>query len=122
MKLTKSRWRGPTGRVATLVLAAALISLPVAASEAGPLQTADTTAKAVSLHQAVAREAARAAARTPRAQAPTSKERADQASGDGVMSFLKSRPGMIAVTVVAIGTGYAIYSANHDRILSAGRK
>ena len=121
MKVTKSRWRGPAGRVATLVLAAALISLPVAASAAGPAQTA-ATAKAVSLHQAVAREAAREAMRTPRAQAPASKRRADQSSENGVMTFLKSRPGMIAVAVMAVGTGYAVYSANHDRIVSAGRK
>jgi hypothetical protein len=29
---------------------------------------------------------------------------------------------MIALAVVAAGTGYAIYSAQHDRIHSAGKK
>ncbi|HEX6463810.1 MAG TPA: hypothetical protein VFZ98_05135 [Vicinamibacterales bacterium] len=110
--------------MAALALAAALISLPVAASEAGPAHTTAAGAKAVSLHQAVAREAARAAAQAqaPRAQGPASKQRADQTSANGAMHFLRSRPGMIAVAVVAIGTGYAVYSANHDRIVSAGRK
>jgi len=127
--VTKSRWRGPTGRAALLVLAGALIPLPVAAREGEPAHTTTTAAKAVSLHQAVAREAVRAAAEAPLAPvraslAPASKpqRRADQSSGNGVTSFLKSRPGMIALTVMAVGTGYAIYSANHDRIVSAGRK
>src|SRR5262245_57795524 len=36
-------------------------------------------------------------------------------------SFFKTRPGMIALAVIAVGTGYAIYSAQHDRIRSPGR-
>jgi len=124
--VTKSRWRKPTGRAALLVLAASLIPLPVSASESGPVKPTATTAKTVSLQQAVAREAVRAAAETPLAPASASKQqqqrRADQSSGNGVMSFFKSRPGVIALSVMAVGTGYAIYSANHDRIVSPGRK
>jgi len=123
--VTKSRWRKPTGRAALLVLAASLIPLPVSASESGPVKQTATTAK-TSLQQAVAREAVRAAAETPLAPASASKQqqqrRADQSSGNGVMSFFKSRPGVIALSVMAVGTGYAIYSANHDRIVSPGRK
>lgn len=103
-----------------LVLTAALIPLPVVASEATPAQTTPTAAVRTSLHQAVAREAARAAVKTPMAAA--TERRADQGGSKGTMGFLKSRPGMIAVTVMAIGTGYAIYSAQHDRIKSPGRK
>ena len=125
MTVTKSRWRKPTGRAALLVLAASLIPLPVSASESGPVKPTATTAK-TSLQQAVAREAVRAAAETPLAPASASKQqqqrRADQSSGNGVMSFFKSRPGVIALSVMAVGTGYAIYSANHDRIVSPGRK
>lgn len=102
-----------------LVLTAALIPLPVAASDAAPAQTTPTTTATTSLQQAVAREAARAAVKTPMA---TTERRADQGGSKGTMGFLKSRPGMIAITVMAIGTGYAIYSANHDRVSSPGRK
>lgn len=119
MTMTKSRWRGPGGRAALLVLAAALIPLPVAASEAAPAHT--TPAATTSLHQAVAREAARAAAEAPKPAATTA-ARADQGSSKGMMGFLKSRPGMIALTVMVVGTGYAIYSAQHDRIKSPGRQ
>jgi hypothetical protein len=111
------------------VLAGALIPLPVAASESGPVHTTTTAPKAVSLHQAVAQAAVRAAAEAPLAPKPASlapaskpQRRADQSSGNGVTSFFKSRPGIIALSVMAAGTGYAIYSANHDRIVSAGRK
>ena len=128
MTVTKRRWRGPTGRAVLLALAAALIPLPVAASDAGPVHTTATSTKTVSLHQAVVL-AARAAAETPMAAAPASaapaskpQRRADQSGGNGAMSFFKSGPGLIALTVMAVGTGYAIYSANHDRIVSPGRK
>ena len=127
MTVTKSRWRGPTGKAALLVLAGALIPLPVAASEAGPVHTTPTAAQAVTLHQAVAREAARAAAEAPLASgslAPESKQhkRADQSNGNGAMNFFKTRPGVIILAVMAAGTGYAVYSANHDKITSPGRK
>jgi hypothetical protein len=106
------------------MLAAALIPMPVAASDAGPVHTTATTAKAVSLHQAVVREAARAAAEAPLAKmsAPTQQRRSDQSSGNGATSFFKSRPGMIALTIMAVGTGYVIYSTQHDKITSPGRK
>jgi hypothetical protein len=101
-----------------LVLTAALVPLPVAAADAAPGHA--TPVVKTSLRQAVVREAARAAVKTPMAAAP--ERRADQGSSKGTMGFLKSRPGMIAVTVMAVGTGYAIYSVSHDRIKSPGRQ
>ena len=118
MTMTKCRWRGPGGRVGLLVLAAALIPLPVVAADATPAHA--TPAVKMSIRQAAAREAARAAVKTPMVAA--SEWRADQTGSKGTMGFLKSRPGMIAVTVMAVGTGYAIYSVNHDRVKSPGRK
>ncbi len=120
MTMTSSRWRGTGGRVGLLVLAATLVPLPVAAADSATATPKASTVRA-SLHQAVALEAARAAVQTPMAPA-TPTRRAEQGSGNGMTHFLKSKPGMIAVSVMAIGTGYAIYSANHDRIVSAGRK
>jgi hypothetical protein len=98
---------------------AALMPLPVAASEAAPAQTTPTV-KTTSLHDAVAREAVKAA------KAPvtrTSEHRADKASADkGTAAFFKSGPGIAVLAVMAVGTGYAIYSVQHDRITSPGRK
>ena len=36
--------------------------------------------------------------------------------------FFKSGPGMVAIAVMAVGTGYALYSASHDRIHSPGKQ
>jgi hypothetical protein len=67
------------------------------------------------------RMVARDVAATP---APKMAARDDrQSSGAGSSpGFFKSGPGMIALVVMAAGTGYALYSAQHDRIHSAGKK
>lgn len=36
-------------------------------------------------------------------------------------SFFKSKAGVATLVIVAVGTGYALYSASNDRIKSAGR-
>jgi len=102
--------------VALLVLTAALVPLPVAASDTAPAQTTPTAK--TSLHDAVAREAVKAA-KAPIAR--TSERRADKAD-KGSTSFFKTGPGIAVLAVMAAGTGYAIYSANHDKITSPGRK
>ena len=68
--MTKCRWRGLGGRVGLLVLTAALVPLPVAAADAAPGHA--TPAVKTSLRQAVVREAARAAVKTPMVAAPLS--------------------------------------------------
>ena len=103
-----------------LVLTAALIPMPVAASDAGPGTTTPAPAVKTSLRQAVASEAARLAKASI---AKTPERRADQgSSGKHTAAFFKSGPGIAVLSVMAIGTGYAIYSANHDRVMSPGRK
>lgn len=52
------------------------------------------------------RNAARAARQTPQR--------------DG--SFFKTRAGVVALAVMAIGVGYAIYSTQEDRIKSPGKE
>lgn len=37
-------------------------------------------------------------------------------------SFFKTRTGVVIAAVMIAGTGYALYSAQHDRIHSAGKK
>ena len=113
-----AHWRGPWSRAIPLALAAALIALPVAASEATP---AAGTAKAPVSQVSLRQTAARAAARTPLAR--TTDARASQAPAPKDSgSFFKSRRGAIAIAVMAAGTGYALYSAKHDRITSPAKK
>ena len=37
-------------------------------------------------------------------------------------SFFKTKPGILALAVMVIGTGYALYSAKEDRITSPGKQ
>lgn len=119
MTLRLTRWRGPTGRVLPLALAAALIALPAAANDATTAAPATkTTSSQVSLRQVAAREASR----TPLART-TASRRAEQATaGKESSGFFKSRAGAAAIAVMVIGTGYALYSVKHDRITSPAKK
>jgi hypothetical protein len=36
-------------------------------------------------------------------------------------AFFKTPAGILALSVLAIGVGYAIYSTSHDRVKSPGR-
>jgi len=36
-------------------------------------------------------------------------------------SFFRSKPGILAIAVMAVGAGYALYSAQEDRIKSPGK-
>ena len=118
--------RGPTGRAVLLVLAIALIPLPALANEpaapTAPMAQAAKPAKPaqLSLRQAIARETARtpvvlASATRKAAQGGTS---SDASKGSG---FLHSRPGVIALVVMAAGGGYAVYSLSHDRVKSPAK-
>jgi hypothetical protein len=98
-------------------LVAALPSLPLAAAtdttpatKGAPLQAA-VRAAAVAAVPAVGKAGANAAPRAE--QSGPSK----QSTG-----FFHSRPGAIALAVMAGGAGYALYSASHDRINSPAKK
>ena len=116
MTRRSSRWRVPIARAVLLAVTATLFPLPAAARD----KTSAPKAKAtqVSLRQTIAREAAR----TPLlSSAGTS--RADQSNAQRESSgFFRSKAGAIALAVMVVGGGYAIYSASHDRINSPGRK
>jgi hypothetical protein len=120
-----TRWRGPWSRAVPLALAAALIALPTAANAANAANDVTATAQAtktkssqVSLRQVVAREASR----TPLART-TAPRRAEQATAaKESRGFFKTPAGAVALAVMAVGTGYAIYSASHDRITSPAKK
>lgn len=111
LRLTKSRWR-----MAFPVVMLSLVPLPAVAGDGGTAKKGSPTI-AASAAQIVARDVAA----TP---GPTSRVReARQGSAPtGSTSFFKTRPGIIALSVLAAGTGYALYSAQHDRIHSAGKQ
>lgn len=116
MTLRFNRWRAGAGRAVPLVLAFALIAAPVAASEAAP--PAKAKAGSSSLRQAAAREASRTSLKTT-----TGARRAEQAgTAKQSTTFFKTAPGMIALAVMAVGTGYAFYSWQHDRVTSPAKK
>ena len=117
MTLRFTRWRSP-GRAIPLALAASLIALPVAASENTVTPKAKT--EQVSLRQAVAKAATSAATTAPRVGKA---RRAEQSSPTRQStSWFKTKPGAIALAVMALGTGYAIYSASNDRITSPAKQ
>jgi hypothetical protein len=113
-----TRWRAP-GRAIPLALAFSLIALPVVASE--NTVTPKPGTEQVSLRQAAARAASRAAMAAPRT---TNARHAAQSSGSGreSTSWFKTKPGVIALAVMVIGSGYAVYSVSHDRITSPAKK
>jgi hypothetical protein len=104
-----------------LVLALALIPLPVAASEAS--STPAAAAPMAKTSQVSLKEGAvRAAARTPLASAPRARRAAQDSAGKNSPSFFKSKGGAIALAVMAAGVGYALYSAQNDRITSPAKQ
>lgn len=115
MTVRLTRWRGMIGRTALLAAAVALIPMPVAASGTKSAPKAPQ----VSLRQVVAKEAAHTPLRT--STASTAKREQDNQTKQSP-GFFRTPAGMAALAVMAIGTGYAIYSTQHDRIHSPGKK
>jgi anti-sigma-K factor RskA len=97
---------------------AALTPLPlVAAGEAGTPAAKPQTLKAA-VQTAAARNASVVSA--PRAKDTRKAEQASTAKQS--TGFFRSGVGAVALAVMAVGTGYAIYSASHDKITSPAKK
>jgi hypothetical protein len=111
-----TRWRRQVSRLVLVALMATLVPLPVLASEAQPAGKTKTKTAQVSLRQVVSREAAR----TPLAASSARTAQPDTPKRSG--SFFKTPVGILALAVMAAGTGYAIYSSSHDRITSPAKK
>jgi len=111
-----SPWHGALARVVLAALVLALMPMPAAAAEPG-----QQPAKATSLHDSIVKNAAREAARSNSASARASQgEKVDKSPLDKP-SFFKTPAGAIALAIVAVGAGFAIYSTSHDRIHSVVR-
>jgi hypothetical protein len=125
--LRLTRWRGWRGRAFALVLALALTPLSAGASEAlpaplaapsTPAAPAATPKSQVSLKQS----AARAAVRTPLAAPSRARRAAQDTAGKDSPGFFRTKGGAVALAVMAIGVGYALYSVKHDRITSPAKQ
>jgi hypothetical protein len=115
-----THWRGPLRRAVFVALVAALPPLPLAAADHAA--TAASTVKPKTLQAAVHAAAVREAAVAAAPRAKTAK-RADQTGADKQSpSFFKSGAGALVLGVMAVGAGYAIYSASHDKINSPAKK
>jgi len=101
-------------RVLVVALAVAAAPLPSFAGEP------NTPAKARPSLTVLIKQAA-AVTPVTAARAQTAGTKADKSVLDSG-SFFKSKAGLIVIAVVAAGTGYAIYSASHDRIHSVVRQ
>jgi hypothetical protein len=110
-----SSWRGILPRAALLAAIIALVPLPLAAAD-GAAQGKTPTIKR-SMEQIVARDVASA----PASARVVRRTRQGQSAGASE-GFFKTGPGIVALVVLATGTGYALYSASHDRIHSAGKQ
>ena len=108
------QYRRARARTALGILTVALIPWSAVAGE-------KTTPPAPTLRTALADIRTREL--TPARPSRPVARRSEQAANPTVESpsFFKTRTGMIVVGVMAVGAGYAIYSAQHDRIHSAGK-
>ncbi|HEY3380394.1 MAG TPA: hypothetical protein VGK32_01425 [Vicinamibacterales bacterium] len=107
MKLQVRRWRLATRAVA---LAVALVAVPL------PSLADEGKAAPTPLKASIAKAAA--TARLEQARPAGSSEGTAQL---GSKSFFKTPAGLIVLAVVGAGTGFAVYSASHDRIHSVIR-
>jgi hypothetical protein len=112
VKHQSSLGRWCPARVVALALVIALSPLPVFAAPPG------TPAGTTSIRQSVAAIGASeklAATSAPAAQAAPK-------TNNGSPAFFKTPIGIAVLTTLAVGVGYALYSTQHDRITSAGKK
>ncbi len=108
-------WRGFLPRAGLCAVLLALVPLPVAAADDAQAKT--TSNIKASMERIVSRDLASAPVASSLARPARQGQTPGSASG-----FFKSKPGIIALVVMAAGTGYALYSASHDRIHSPGKQ
>jgi hypothetical protein len=111
-----------------LVLALALIPLPVAASEAvsgksaAPGTSAAPATQAKTSQVSLKEGAARAAARMPLTTTARARRAEQDTAGKSSPAFFKTKGGALALAVMVAGVGFALYSAKNDRITSPSKQ
>lgn len=107
-------------RLASLGVVAALLvtalAPAMAASQAPPTDSPSFSAKSIA--KVMANTAPDSRVRTD-GKAPEAAKSTAQAGKSG--SFFKTRTGLVVIAVMAIGTGYALYSVKEDRIRGSVR-
>ncbi len=116
MKGLPSMWRSTCAHLVALGVALAIAAPPiVAAASSEPVQPSINFNAAVVKVVAADRLASKSAARAQTPARPAGDDKPDSAS------FFRTPLGLAVIAVVGAGTGYAIYSAKHDRIHSTSR-
>lgn len=115
MTLRTRSWCGRMTRAASLVVITAFIPLPAAASDTATAASPPTIK--ASMEKIVVRDVTAKPVRKDVAR----NDRQDSSAGSSP-GFFKTKPGIIALVVLAAGTGYALYSAQNDRIHSPGKQ
>ena len=114
-----SQGPGRLRRAAAFVIAVSILPLPLSAAEKGTKPVA-----AQPLRTSIATHAAREVlvSSPKRADGTATKTRAQSSSPQsGGKSFFSSPAGIACLAVIGAGTGFALYSASHDRIHSVAR-
>jgi len=112
-------WRRLLARV--LVLALALGALPANCLAGGtPPPGESTPTLAASIQKAVALETAKMS-KARAASSVASQDPAQPKTDLGSKSFFRSRAGVIALVLVGVGTGIALYSTSNDRVKSPAK-
>jgi hypothetical protein len=106
---------GRLPRAILLAVAVSFAPLPVAAAEERPATKPGAIKAAI-------KKIAVSDAGAARAERASASRRAQQSSPAQSSSFFKTKPGIIALVVMAVGTGYAVYSTQNDRITSPGKE
>jgi hypothetical protein len=113
-------WRRLLARV--LILALAVGAFPAACLAGGtpPPPGESTPTLAASIQKAAVAESAKMG--KARASSSVASQDPGQPKTDlGSKSFFKKPAGIVALILVGVGTGYALYSTSNDRISSPGR-
>jgi hypothetical protein len=103
-------------RAVALALLASLVPLPALAGDTSRAPKPQT------LQAAIAKAAAQEAPKVSRAASKAVVQTAGTDNPDlSKWAFFKSPVGVAVIGILAVGTGYALYSTKHDRILAPGR-
>ena len=112
--------RSPAGfrRAAMLAIAVTLVPLPALAAD----RVAAAQASAQPLRSSIAKHAAREVlVSSPKRAEKSAAQTGAQRSTPQSSGFFRSPAGIACLAVIGAGTGYALYSASHDRIHSVAR-
>jgi hypothetical protein len=113
--------RSPAGfrRAAMLAIAVTLVPLPLLAADNAAAAPAQPLKASITTH--AKRDVLASVPKPSTASSAKSGTRA-QSNDPHTQGFFKSPAGIACLAVIAAGTGYAFYSASHDRIHSVARQ